>query len=294
MNIFVAKIEPNMTKPLYALLEAEGFSFFQPPHTEFQAKKNGVVCTLYKSGKLTVQGKKMGEFIEFQLEPKILGTFNYKYGEQKLDPTARIGIDESGKGDFFGPLCVGGIFAEEGAVFELQKLGVRDSKNLSDAAIRKIAAKIKSGFLCHTVRINPLKYNELYKKFGNLNHLLAWAHATTIETLVEKSGCKTVIIDQFASEHVVKNALAKKRLKLALTQRHRGEEDLVVAAASILARDAFLYGLEKLAKEYGQLFPKGGGPRVNSFGRTFLQKHGRQALPQVAKMHFKNLDAILR
>lgn len=164
---------------------------------------------------------------------------------------------------------------------------------MTDSAIHVLANKIKKEFNHHIVRINPLKYNELYAKFRNLNHLLAWGHATTIESLVEKSGCREVIIDQFAAERVVETALKRKSMEVKLTQRHRGEEDLVVAAASILARQAFLDGLAKLSSDFSITLPKGASPKVVQAGIQFASKYGRDALPKVGKMHFKTLDAIL-
>src|SRR5262249_1666994 len=158
----------------------------QPAHTLFQGKKKGVSCTLYTSGKLTVQGKEMQAFIEFYLEPEILKTFTFGYEELEWDLTPRIGIDESGKGDFFGPMCIAVVYGANEQVKRLGELGVKDSKKLSDTTIVKLAQKIRAEFTYHIVRIGPEKYNELYEKFGNLNLLLGWGHATVIEELVDE------------------------------------------------------------------------------------------------------------
>lgn len=176
-NIFVTKFNLELTAKLKSDLTAQGFEFSTPPYTIFSAKKKGISCTLYQSGKLTVQGKEMGHFLEFYLEPEILGSFAYTYKEESadsVDATPHIGVDESGKGDFFGPLCIAAVYADNEGIKRLLKLGVKDSKVLSEKTILKIAREIREQFLCHIVRINPLKYNELYTKFGNLNHLLAW------------------------------------------------------------------------------------------------------------------------
>lgn len=293
---FVATINPSLGSKMMEDLKLMDFELSNPPYTIFSAKKKGVSCTLYQSGKLTVQGKEMRSFIEFYLEPNILKTFSYTYSEvdDSLNKTARIGIDESGKGDFFGPLCVAGVFAEDEGIAKLKEIGVRDSKTLSEKAIREIGNKIRNNFVHQIVKINPIKYNELIVQFGNLNRLLAWGHATTIEQLVEKTNCRCVIIDQFADEKVVLTALKRKHLELDLTQRHRGEEDLVVAAASILARQAFVESLDKMEKEFDQEFPKGASQRTILFGRKFLRKHGREELKKVGKLHFKTLDSILK
>lgn len=292
---FVATIDPSLAQGMMKDLKEQGFEFTRPSYTVFSAKKKGVSCTLYESGKLTVQGKEMHAFIEFYLEPHILKTFTYTHAKEDphLDTCGRIGIDESGKGDFFGPLCIAGVFAEGEQVKELKQLGVRDSKSLSENAIRTIGNAIRRQFVHHIVKINPEKYNELIGQFHNLNKLLAWGHATTIEQLVEKSGCRNVIIDQFADEHVVLTALKRKKLELSLTQRHRGEEDLVVAAASILARQEFVESMKKMEDSFKQEFPKGASAKTIEAGRKFVRTYGRETLGKVGKLHFKTLDAIL-
>ncbi len=271
----------------------QGFKMTTPSYTVFSAQKKGVSCTLYTSGKLTVQGKDMEEFITFYLEPEILQSVAYSYPETQVNLTPHIGIDESGKGDFFGPLCIAGVQADEAKIKELLSLGVRDSKRVSDSVVRKLSAKIKTICPHAIVFISPKKYNELYASFHNLNQLLGWGHATAISELVTKTGCTEVIIDQFASEHVVINALKQKKIQVSLTQRHRAEADPVVAAASILARAAFLEGLEHLGKQFEIELPKGASPQVIKAGKALVQKFGSQILEQVAKLHFKTKEEIL-
>lgn len=294
---YVTELDAAKGEQLKAFLVQHDFELSQPPHTAVAGKRQGLSVTLYKSGKLVVQGKNMGEFIQFYLEPEILKSFSYGYeetlAETELDQTPRIGIDESGKGDFFGPLCVAGLYAGGDLVPELRKLGVRDSKAMNDTTIRRVAKELHKRYAHHIVRINPQKYNDLYPKFDNLNKLLAWGHATTIEHVVNKSNCRKVIVDQFASEWVVESALKRKGMDVDLTQRTKAEEDLVVAAASILARDAYLAGLERLEKQFGMTFPKGGAsPKLVDAGRAFISRYGEERLPEVAKMHFKTLDRI--
>lgn len=291
--IFVTTVDLSLKDKLLQDLKDQDFEISQPPYTVFQAKKKGVSCTFYQSGKLTVQGKDKAQFIEFYLEPNILKSFDFTYQDLNIDKTARIGIDESGKGDFFGPLCVAGVYASGEDIPKLKLIGVKDSKTLSDPTIIKIAKKIKADFEHHVVKINPAKYNELYSQFKNLNSLLAWGHATTIEQLVAKTNCHEVIIDQFAAEWVVKSALQRKKMEVSLSQRHRGEEDPVVAAASILARQAFLEGLEKMKQEFQMEFPKGASPQVISAGKKFIELFGKESLAKVGKLHFKTSQVIL-
>ncbi|MBA3958541.1 MAG: ribonuclease HIII [Parachlamydiaceae bacterium] len=292
-NHFVSTIDLGLADKLRADLISQGFELSTPQYTLFAAKKPGLSCTLYQSGKLMVQGKEMASFLEFYLEPEILKNVSFSYPDVGVDDTARIGIDESGKGDFFGPLCVAGVYASGADIARLKTLGVRDSKVINDTNIRKIGKAISADYAHHVVRINPLKYNELYLQFGNLNLLLGWGHATTIEQLIQKTGCHNVIIDQFAAEHVVINALKRKKLSVSLHQRHRGEEDLVVAAASILARQAFLEGLERLKEEIGVELPKGASAATIATGRALVKKYGPEVLNQVGKLHFKTRLVIL-
>lgn len=293
MSPFTTTIDTKIGNKLLQDLRQQDFEITVPPHTIFSAKKKGITCTLYQSGKLVVQGKEMQEFIEFYLEPTILGTFSYTNPLVNVDTQARIGIDESGKGDFFGPLCIAGVFVKPEQFAELHAMGVKDSKTLTDKVIFKLANQIKATCQHHIVRINPPKYNQIYQDFKNLNKLLAWGHATTIENLVERTGCTHVTIDQFASEYVVETALKRKKMQVELTQRHRGEEELPVAAASILARQAFVEGLDKLSQDLGIVLPKGSSAATQQAGLEVLRKFGEEALLNICKQHFKTLDAIL-
>lgn len=290
---FVATIDLKWSAPLLEELKRRDCEISTPPYTCFAAKKKGFSCTLYTSGKLVVQGKESAEFIEYYLEPEILKTFQFTHPLAGVDSTSHIGIDESGKGDFFGPLCIAGVFVEEKNFTRLHAIGVKDSKTLTDSSIRKIGKEIQKICLYHIVQINPLKYNQVYESFKNLNHLLAWGHATAIEKLVMESHCQDVIIDQFADERVVERALKRKNLKVNLTQRHKAEEDLAVAAASILARYAFIEGLDRLSETIGIPLPKGSSKATIAIGKEILRRWGKDKLKEVCKEHFKTLDSIL-
>ena len=294
---FSTVLDMSLADKLRHGLEEQGFVLSQPQYTVYSGKKKGVSCTLYESGKLLVQGKDMQEFIEFFLEPEILQDFSFTYKDEgpdaEVDKTPRIGIDEAGKGDFFGPLCIAGVFAGGDDLAKLKALGVRDSKGLRDEVILKIAREVRKNFPHSIVRIGPEKYNELYVKFANLNKLLAWGHSTAIESLMKETGCENVIIDQFAAEHVVETALRNKGISPNLTQRHRGEEDLVVAAASILARAAFVEGIDKLGQAHSTTLPKGASKKVIAAGRALVAKKGAEVLKLVGKVHFKTHGDIL-
>jgi ribonuclease HIII len=284
---FTASVDVSIAPKMEADLIAQGFEISRPPYTLFSARKKGVSCTLYASGKLTVQGKEMGEFIEFYIEPEVLGAFSFSHPAAEIDKTPRIGMDEAGKGDFFGPLCVAAVFADSAQIEQLIDWKVRDSKQLSDGAICKLAAKIRSQLPYTVIRLFPLKYNELYGKFKNLNRLLGWAHAAALGELSQKTGCKRAILDQFAHPSLVERMLKQKKIEVELTQKTQGESDPVVAAASIVARAAFVEGMEKLSQEAEIELPKGANHRVIGAARELISRFGQEALPRFVKTHFK-------
>jgi len=290
---FVTIIDLTITKKLQEDLKNQGFSISHPPNTVFSAIKPGVSCTLYSSGKLLVQGKAKHDFITYYLEPHILQNLTYSHPEQYVNVNPHIGIDEAGKGDFFGPLCIAGVYAESKGVSRLLQLGVCDSKRLSDQTILTLVPILKKEFPHSIVKLPPETYNRLYEKCKNLNTLLAWAHATAIEDLYKKTNCSDVIIDQFAHSSVVERAVKNKSLSISLTQRYKGEEDPVVAAASLIARHAFLEGIHKLSTMYQFPFPKGASKEVIKKGKEFILMHGPELLQKVAKMHFKTAKEVL-
>jgi ribonuclease HIII len=208
---------------------------------------------------------------------------------------ARIGIDESGKGDYYGPLVIGAVYVDGSTEGALTELGVRDSKKVSDKRAAVLAAEIKKRCPHHSVvAIGPRRYNELYEKIGNLNKLLAWGHARALENVLEKTPCARAVSDQFGDERFILNALLKNGKAVALEQRHRAEEDIAVAAASLLARAEFLERLGRLSQEQQIAFPKGASdPKILILGRELVKAKGEAALAEVAKLHFKTTKQIL-
>lgn len=292
MHCFVAQISTDLESKLREDLSGMGFSLQKPAYTLFQAKKTGVSCTLYASGKLTVQGKDKDEFIRFYLEPNILGNLSYSHPELDQDDIPHIGSDEAGKGDFFGPLVIASLYCDEAAIQTLRKLGIMDSKRMTDPKIVQLAVKLKA-FPHSIVRLYPDKYNELYDKFNNLNRMMAWAHATAMKEVSEKTGCQNVLLDKFADDSLVQAQLSRMGVSINLTQRVRAEEDIVVAGASILARAAFVDGIDKLSREVNLELPKGASKRVIETGRKLVAMHSPSILTKVSKLHFKTRDDIL-
>ncbi len=205
----------------------------------------------------------------------------------------RIGSDESGKGDFFGPLVVAAFFMPEGQEGLLRELGVKDSKRTSDARCRQIAEELKKGYVHSIVAVGPEKYNELYAKLRNLNRILAWAHARAIENILERVPAGRAVTDQFGDERFVKNALLKKGRAIELVQMPRAEEDPAVAAASILARAEFLVRLHFLSKDVGAELPKGASALVEEAAVKLVRAQGPGILDKVAKTHFKTAARVL-
>jgi len=205
-----------------------------------------------------------------------------------------IGTDESGKGDFFGPLVIAGFFLPEGQEEVLRELGVKDCKRLSDNRVMEIAGQLRKGYVHSVVAIGPERYNELYGRLKNLNRLLAWGHARVMENILEKVNCTEALTDQFGDEKFVKQALLKKGKNINLVQRTKAEEDLAVAAASILARAEFLYRLGKLSEEIGAELPKGASSLVEEAAVKLVKQSGPEVLARVAKVHFKTTEKVLK
>jgi len=205
-----------------------------------------------------------------------------------------VGVDESGKGDFFGPLVVAGVCASDLQRESLAALGARDSKRVSDAQARRLAERIRAEYPTSVVSVGPERYNTLYASMRNLNRLLAWAHARVIENLLEQvPTCQEAISDQFADVRVLEHALLERGRQIRLRQHPRAEADPIVAAASLVARAEFLNRLDELSARFGVVLAKGAGPPVLTAGRAFIAAHGTQALHQVAKLHFRTTRQIV-
>ncbi len=206
----------------------------------------------------------------------------------------RIGTDESGKGDYFGPLVVAGVYVRDGADERfLRELGVRDSKRVSDGRATFLAGEIAKRVPHSLVAIGPARYNELYESLGNLNRILAWAHARAIENLAAAwPEASRAVTDKFGDDAYVARALMKRGRELELVQRVRAEDDAAVAAASLLARAEFLARLARLSKKAGLPLPKGASASVEEAARRLARGKGREALKEFVKVHFKTTSRL--
>lgn len=298
LTSYTTNLSDGQARALQQWLGAHDYKFREVPYARFAAEKDKTNLVFYESGKLVIQGKGTQEFIEFVLEPEILKEARLGY-EAVLNPELllpRLGVDESGKGDFFGPLCVAGAYINESVIQAWKDAGIRDSKNISsDKRIKELAELIRKtpGCVTTVVPIGNEAYNRLYKTIGSVNNLLAWGHARVIENLMGQQHRMNpapvrAISDQFAyHKETVAKALMTLGRGIELIQKHRAEEDLAVAAASILARDEFVSRLGRLEKEFGIPLPKGASAAVDAAAKEFIAKHGVENLPKVAKMHFR-------
>ena len=226
--------------------------------------------------------------------------YNLVHDQSKLDfknealkePDEYIGSDESGKGDYFGPLVVAAFYADKSIVRELAKFGVRDSKKISDSQIDALKYEIDLRFRENykTITISPKRINELHTKFNNLNKLLNWAHSAAVEDLLGKFSCKTVITDKFESKDLI---LQQKNIvsNVEFIQTPKAEKFIAVAAASVVARSEFNNWFKETAKN-GFLLPKGASGLVDNKAREILDSYGKDKLNELAKLHFKTTKKI--
>jgi ribonuclease HIII len=292
-------LTPDQAARLRTLLEQRGWQLDSKPYCLYAAAKPGVSLAVYEKGpKIVVQGLDTADFVSFLLEPEILRSAELGY-EEVLHPerfSPHIGVDESGKGDFFGPLVIAGAFVDASSSRALLDAGVMDSKRVgSDSRIESLARLVRDtpGVIHEVVVISPKRYNELYDQFGNLNRLLAWGHAKVIESLLERvPDCPRAISDQFANPAVLQRALQSRGRAIELIQRTKAESDPAVAAASILARDAFVRWLRSAGPRWGADLPKGVSTAVKEAASRIASLHGRPALAEVAKLHFRTASQI--
>lgn len=303
LNCYTCKLTPEQAASLKTFLDQAGFAFREVPHAAFAGDKGKVGVVFYNSGKLVVQGKETREFVEFVLEPEILKEAKLGY-ETVLNPDLllpRLGVDESGKGDFFGPLCVAGVYVNAAVIKAWEDAGIRDSKNISsDKKIAELAELIREtpGCVTSVVPIGNEAYNRMHTKLGSVNLILAWGHARVIENLLGQKQRMNpppvrAISDQFSrSKSTVERALMSLGREIELIQRHKAEEDVAVAAASILARHEFVTRLEQLGRKFGLELPKGASSATIEAGKKFVTTHGADALGAVAKLHFRTTQVV--
>lgn len=297
---YTRDITGDQASRLRQVLERDGYDFVPKEYTYYAATNGKVSVAVYKKGpKVLVQGKGTADFVSFTLEPEVLGVAELGY-EEVLKPDMfepHFGIDESGKGDFFGPLVIAGVYTDREIARQLRDAGVMDSKRITtDEAIRAVAKAIRAipRAQSYVMSLGPEKYNELYPKFRSLNYMLAWAHAEVISVLKRYvPECPRALSDQFADASVLDRALKAKKLgDFQLDQRTKGESDPAVAAASILARERFIDWMDECSRRLGFKLPRG-ATSVKAQAKRLIAERGQDALAKVAKMHFKTAYEVL-
>lgn len=293
MNSYSCTLEKSHIEKLRKDLSFMGFEFKDLNYGFFQAlhKEKHLTINVFHSLKCLIQGKGTPDFIQFYLEPDLLKKISYGY--EHLNYEEKVGMDESGKGDYFGPLVVASVFLPQKGFKPLQQAGVMDSKKITDSKIQELAKIIPLHASFKTLALSPEKYNELYDSFKNLNVLLSWTHATCLKNLL--SECKEAslaLCDQFTKQPILDYYVKKMNLPITLTQRTKAESDMAVAAASVMARSVFLNRMKSLSEQYGIELPKGAGPHTLKIVRKFLDKYPEEELKKIVKMHFKTTSQI--
>ena len=324
---YTFELSNDQQELLLGLMVNGNFRKREVPYSLYSIEGEKFNATLYakeKHGKrkLCVQGSGAQDFVEFQLVPTGVVSVEFGY-EDVLHPevaSAHAGSDESGKGDYFGPLVVCCAYVDE-AILEgmkkftyldsqnrVRKLEVKDCKQMSDAQVLMAGASLRrllgpSGYA--VVKLGPAAYNRLYAKIKNINRMLAWAHGTAIEELLEKRpGCNRVVVDQFApTELTIRRALKERGKKATVEQRHKAESDVAVAAASVIARELFIRTCQDMSKEcFGtetkagqdEKIPLGSSdPRVRELAEAMVRKNGPVWLMNHCKAHFQTTDKVL-
>ena len=296
MNNYSRKFDISEEQKLKEFFIKKGAEISPQQYAFWRARTSAYCAVFYNSGKFLIQGADVSGIaseVENFLDIDTVSSVVNKSEPVTIQvPAKRIGVDESGKGDFFGPLVIAGVMVDETNIKILQEANIRDCKKVDDKLINKMAATIKNNCVFSVVTINPAKYNELYKNFGNLNLLLAWGHARTIENILEKADCGFALSDKFGDEKLIRNALMEKGKKIHLEQKCKAESDIAVAAASILARAQFLKVMSDLSAKYNIILPKGASNQVIETARRISSKYSKNELSNLAKIHFKTFSDI--
>ncbi len=296
---YTYELNPTQQERLISALDSGNFMKCTVPHAVVSARNREVSITLYRSGKAVLQGKGATDFVTFVMEPVILQEVKLGY-EAQLEPDSvapHMGVDESGKGDYFGPLVIAAAYVDPTIAETMRQMNVRDSKRITtDRKAMEMGEQLRSllGNRFALVKVGPRAYNRLYATMRSVNAILAWGHARAIENLLGAvPDCPRAISDQFGSKTQVERALMKQGRRIELVQRHRAESDLAVAAASIIAREGFLRSLLEMRKSLNADLPKGASSAVIEAAKALSLRKGPTVLLETAKCHFKTTDTVL-
>ncbi len=291
-NHIVLRMPKEDAPKVRAHFEKNGFEFKPQNHAFWTAKGPSCNVTFYHSGKLMLQGKACGEWHQtLMAENASAKPYASALAKHPSPPPQMwIGTDEAGKGDYFGPLVVSGCAIRLDQLELLQTLAVDDSKKRADSSVREIARNLRSIVVFETISIGPARYNELIRKMRTVNNIMVWAHCQVIENLLERTQSDFVLVDRFVKDAQMRARLGPLGKETRFAQRPKAEEDPAVAAASILARSAYLGALWTLREQFGIHFPGGAAAATLAAGREFLTVHGRDRLHEVGKIHFSTTE----
>jgi len=295
ISSYTVKLDDVQMEKLKSICEGRSWEPFEVAYARFAFKADHLRLnvTAYTSGKVVIAGRGTEDFIRDTIEPEVTGAAKLGY-DDVLHPDwfqPHAGLDESGKGDFFGPVIAATVIAEKPAIDVWIKAGVKDSKKITESQIMRLDKIIRDtpGVSVRTCFSGMPKYNQMMARPGqNLNRLLAWQHATALCDALERKWVPWGLLDQFTEQPLVQRELERKELKnFELRMRTKAEEDPVVAAASIVARAEFVRQMHELSKKFGTKLQKGAGPLVKQQANEMIRKFGARALGDFAKLHFR-------
>ncbi len=300
LSTYTVKLDDTQMAKLRGILASRGWAPFEVEHSRFAFRGPDCNVTAYSSGKAVIAGKGTEDFVTMTLEPEV--TLSPKLGyDNVLHPEwfeAHAGLDESGKGDFFGPVIAATVIAQKSMIEKWREAGVQDSKRIAERQILAFDEMIRGthGAVVKTCYCSMPKYNELMSRpRANLNLLLAWLHGTALQQALAEKSVPWGLLDQFSEQPLVQRELARKGVKnFELRMRTKAEEDPVVAAASVVARAAYVREMKRLSDRFGSKLQKGAGPLVKKQGAEIIARFGARALGDFAKLHFRTAYEVVR
>ncbi len=293
---YTIKLTDEQLAKLGALLSARGWERFDVAYARFAFRNDAakVNVTGYDSKKLVVAGKGTEDFVTMILEPEVTGAAKLGYDEvlhpDWFEPHA--GLDESGKGDFFGPLIAAAVIADKPMIDAWRKAGAQDSKKMSEAKILELDRLIRAtpGVVAKVIHCRDMRqYNQLMgTRFRSQNQILAFQHARALQEALKEKSTPWGLLDQFTETPLVQRELVKLGVEgFDLRMRTKAEEDPVVAAASIVARAEFVRQMNALSKRFGEKLQKGASAAVKTQAHEIIRRLGADALRDFAKLHFR-------
>ena len=293
ITTYTIKLDDAQLEKLRVAVAAKHWEQAEVPYARFAFKGPKVNVTAYTSGKVVVAGKDTEDFVQNVIEAQVTGAAKLGYDDVHhpdwFEPHA--GLDESGKGDLFGPVVAATVIAEKPAIEAWREAGVRDSKSIEDSQILKLDDLIRAtpGVVVETRYMEMAEYNRVMARpYASLNRLLAQHHADALAAALQKKWVPRGLLDQFSKEPLVQREMKKLGLeRFKLDMRTKAEEDPVVAAASVVARAEFVRQMRYLSREFGDKLLFGAGAQAKAQGALMVEKFGARSLGKFAKLHFR-------